>query len=193
MKNVPKNNWFCGMLLWSGVLMLGGCADDKPVAQSLTVQGSLLGFVAVSGSATRRTALYLLAELVLGETDLEMLEESCQSMADPLDQLFCQYALARRLQSVENTNLFVALFPTDGKAMNTLLMDTTQHVFPSGLFDLLADAARLDDAALRKLVSCAESADGVAAGMLYGYIDDIRNNNAERFVRVIGEAWVEKH
>lgn len=169
----------------TGIFISSACSTQTISEPQSTVPQLLIQQVSSRDARTRRTALYLLGELVLNENQLGSLEMTCSKLTNPIDQLFCQYSLAMRLQSEENTLKFVSLFPTDEHALSALLTETTQHVFPSGLFELLADAARYNDIALKKLVLACRSADTVAATLLNDLLDDVRNRNQERYKSVI--------
>ena len=165
--------------------ILSSCSVDSIAEPQSTVPQELIKLSYARDATTRRTALYLLGEIILTQSQLDTLESTCTTLTESLDQLFCQYSLARRLQSEENTAKFVSLFPTDKDILSALLTETTQHVFPSGLFKLLADAARDNDEALKKLVQASRSTDTVAATLLNDLLNDVRNSNPERYAKVI--------
>jgi hypothetical protein len=167
------------------VLILCSCSLKTNAEPQPTVPQELIKLSNSPEASTRYTAWYLLAEMKLNQSQLDTLEKGCAKLTESLSQLFCQYSLARRLQSEDNTAKFVSLFPTDARTLSALLTETTQDVFPKGLFVLLADAARYNDKALIKLVQASQSADTVAATLLNDLLDDVRNHNPERYAKII--------
>ncbi len=169
----------------ASIFILSSCSVETSAEPQSTVPEELIKLSNSADASTRRTAWYLLGEMVLNQSQLDTLERTCTKLTESLDQLFCQYSLARRLQSEANTEKFVSLFPTDEHTLSALLTETTQDVFPKGLFELLADAARYNDDALKKLALASQSSDTVAATLLNDLLNDVRNGNPERYAKII--------
>jgi hypothetical protein len=119
------------------------------------------------------TALFLLANVSMGEGEEKRLKADLAKTKDPMRRLLLAYAMDVRFQYVDYANAFVELYP-EGREQELVWKLKTKYVsVPSPLERHLAYLAKDNPKALEKLVSGIPFADGYHAQFLDGAVQEI--------------------
>ena len=174
---MPSRNLKLRLLALLCVGTIFGCNNaneqqfgDEPISQAL------IAYVESGNSVEKRTAYYLLADLILDQQEIELLQDSCAQESESLGKLFCSYCLFKRTQESKYEENFISNFPDDSASISKILSGSTRHVFPGEIFSLLIQMSGSNEDAYRALREASVVADGAAAEIIANGLNRIDEN-----------------
>lgn len=172
---------------------LVGCSEGK---KELTIQQYLINKTSSNNVSEANTALFLLADIVLYEKNIQQIKSLYNKESNPEKKLLIAYVLYQRTQEQKYENDFVSLYPTGAKqkAIWDMARQKTDYInISSPLQQRLASFAYMNEKAFDKLLSGYEFADGADAEFLSDQIINIHNNNSEYALKKLKQNDIPLH
>jgi hypothetical protein len=142
----------------------------------------------------RYSAAIVIGNLCINEKQLSELSKVHEAENEEFNRLLLSYVLAKRTQEQPYLDAFVSLYPQGNKQQKIWDLQTKTG-YPLGLISplqrFLAEQAKTDDKALKKLTSGLVFADGAYAESLADQITELYSYQPDRVLKALA-AWPEK-